>query len=340
MTNHEILMDDAQRVCTQVDLSGLRAARILITGASGLIGTAMLATVANLRASGMELEVVAQVFSPATPELSALVALAEGQIVRKNLARLEDCAELPKSDIIIHAAGYGQPGLFMADPLTALRLNTVATSALLDCLAPGGRLLFTSSSEVYQGLDKSEVSETDIGSTTPEHPRACYIEGKRGGEALCHAFRAHGGQAVAARISHTYGPGTRPGDKRALNAFIQKALTHGEIELLDAGEATRTYGYIGDLATDLWNILLHGKQAVYNVGGRSTVTIAELAALIGNLTGATVKLPAESRAVAGAPREVKLNLQRIETEFGPQARVGLEEGLNRTIAWQRNLYPN
>ena len=118
------------------------------------------------------------------------------------------------------------------------------------------------------------------------------------------------------------------------------ALTRGEIELLDAGAAMRTYGYIADLATDLWNILLHGKQAVYNVGGRSTVTIADLAGMIGHLAGATVKLPVQARAIAGAPREVKLNLQRIETEFGPQSRVGLEEGLSQTIAWQKNLYPN
>ena len=44
----------------------------------------------HLRATGMELEVVAQVLSPPTPELCELVALAGGEFVRSNLARAED----------------------------------------------------------------------------------------------------------------------------------------------------------------------------------------------------------------------------------------------------------
>ena len=72
------------------------------------------------------------------------------------------------------------------------------------------------------------MSESDIGTTTPLHPRASYIEGKRGGETICNAYRSQGVRAVSARLALAYGPGTRKGDKRAMNSFIEKALMPGQ----------------------------------------------------------------------------------------------------------------
>ncbi|MEW6302170.1 MAG: NAD(P)-dependent oxidoreductase [Verrucomicrobiota bacterium] len=338
MTNLDILLADARRVCEKVNLRGLEGAQVLITGASGLIGTAMLASLAALHEAGIKTRVMTQVYSEPSNEMWKLVKLIDGRLIRMNLADARACGGLSGADIIIHAAGYGQPGLFMADPLTALRLNTVATDTLLQKLSPKGQLLFTSSTEVYQGLDKAELTENDIGTTDPAHPRACYIEGKRTGETMCHAWRAKGGRAVAARLAHTYGPGTRKHDQRAMNVFIEKALTTRQIPMRDAGAAVRTYGYIADTAAALWNILLSGKETVYNISGRSTTTIRALAEAIAAKTGAKVQLPEVADSVAGAPKEVRVSVARYENEFGSLARTELDEGLERTIAWQRNLY--
>jgi nucleoside-diphosphate-sugar epimerase len=108
--------------------------------------------------------------------------------------------------------------------------------------------------------------------------------------------------------------------------------------LLDSGTAVRSYCYVADAVELLWQILLYGKEAVYNVGGRSTVTISDLAEMIGKMMGATVVFPTIQTEIAGAPEEVRLDLTRVETEFAKTRYIGLVEGLNATIKWQRELY--
>jgi len=240
--------------------------------------------------------------------------------------------------VVIHSAGYAQPVLFMSNPVATMQINISATIALLERLKPNGSFLFLSSSEVYCGLTDSLFREEYIGTTTPYHPRAAYIEGKRSGEAVCNAFRSQGVRAISARLGDVYGPGTRKHDKRVLNSFIEKAILNQKIDLLDSGTAMRTYCYVADALKLLIKILFCGKQAVYNVGGHLYTSIAELARIIGDITNVPVIIPSHDLQVAGAPEILQLDLSRSETEFGKTEYVELEEGLKRTIAWQRLLY--
>jgi nucleoside-diphosphate-sugar epimerase len=177
-----------------------------------------------------------------------------------------------------------------------------------------------------------------VGTTTPEHPRAAYIEGKRAGEAACHGFRRAGRHATVARLGDVYGPGTRPQDRRALNTFIEQAITGGEIRMLDAGTAVRTYCYVSDAVDLLWRILLTGRETVYNVGGRSMTSVAALAAEIGRIAGASVRPGRDAEGVAGAPDSLMLDLTRADREFGIRPAVSLADGLEATVAWQWQLY--
>jgi nucleoside-diphosphate-sugar epimerase len=303
-----------------------------------LLGTYFLATLAHLNQNGVPLKAIAQVRSAPAPHTAEIIARGGFQLAQVSLDNPAECFSLPPADVIIHSAGYAQPAIFMANPAATFQLNTTATATLLQKLTPGGSFLYLSSSEIYSGLQKSVLTEHDIGTTTPLHPRACYIEGKRGGETICNAFRSQGVRAVSARLALAYGPGTRKGDKRAMNSFIEKALTLGKIELMDAGKAIRTYCYVSDAVELMWHAVLHGTQPVYNIGGHSTVTIGELAKLVGKLTGVPVTFPAQAAEVAGAPEEVRLDLSRPESEFKKTSYVSLEDGLRATIDWQRKLY--
>jgi nucleoside-diphosphate-sugar epimerase len=207
----------------------------------------------------------------------------------------------------------------------------------MEKLFPKGKFLFISTSELYSGISNPPFSEAQIGSTNTTHPRACYIEGKRCGEAIINAFRDQGVNAKSARLALAYGPGTRPNDMRVLNSFIQKAL-NGKITLMDKGEARRTYCYVEDAVEILWNILLHGKDPIYNVGGTSRVTIRELAEMIGALVHVTVEYPETSHTLKDAPEDVCLNMSKVENEFRKTTYTPLSEGLSRTIRWQQALY--
>ena len=336
----DVIARSAAQICKQINLDQLAGKTVLVTGASGLIGTYFLATLAHIKQNGIPVKVIAQVRSEPAQHTAEIIQRGGFQITKVDVANHTECASLPNADIIIHSAGYAQPLVFMANPAATYQLNTTATATLLQKLNAGGSFLFLSSTEVYNGLTNKLVTEADIGTTTPAHPRACYIEGKRGGETICHAFRSQDVRATSARLAMTYGPGTRKGDKRAMNSFIEKALTLGKIELMDAGKAIRTYCYVSDAVELMWHSVLHGTQPVYNIGGHSTVTIGELAKLVGKITGVPVTFPAQSAEVAGAPEEVRLDLSRPETEFNKTSYVNLEDGLRATIEWQRQLYPS
>lgn len=309
-----------------VDLSTLKDKSLLLSGYRGLIGNRLWEEHKRVRTS-----------------ISVAVDTR-----KEPYARIDGGA-----DFIIHAAGYGQPDKFMADPIGTIKVNTETLIDLLDRLKPGGKFLYLSTSELYSGSWKASHSESDIGRSDPWHPRAAYIEGKRCGEAICAAYRRKGVDVKVARVSLAYGPGTKKGDSRVLNQFIEQALTTGKIILRDQGHAVRTYCYIDDAVEMLWNILLHGGQStynaeemlrvpaenpVYNVAGFSKVTIRELAETIAEMTSASIVIPHGDYGSPGAPDHVSVDVGKYLNEFGKDNWTDLRDGLAKTIEYQRGLY--
>lgn len=335
----KIIIEDSENIISKVNFSSLNNKSILITGASGLIGSYLLACLYNLQISKkFKFKVNVLIYSDLPEFIKPFIESLDCSVYQDDITDRQFCQTLPKSDYIIHAAGYGQPGKFMEDPIKTMQINAQATKDLFDHLNKGGSFLFLSSSEVYSGLLNPPFSESQIGNTTLDHPRASYIEGKRLGETICDEHRKLGINAKSARVSLAYGPGTKQHDKRVLNSFIEKALTLGKIEMLDQGEAKRTYCYITDAIEMLWNILLFGKDAIYNVGGQSRITIAELAKLIARETGVSVIFPKKSLDNTGAPDDVYLDLTKVKKEFNKHQFVSLEDGIKATINWQKKLY--
>lgn len=333
----DIVREDIVTVCKQVDFAELEGKTLLLTGASGIVGTYFLATLARLRAMGMSIVVISVTQSPFPEYLSEFAKHV--CFIRADLTDQAARRALPEADYIIHAAGYGQPGKFMLDQVKTIELNTSCTIDLFRKLRQGGKFLFVSTSEVYSGLSRPPYCEDQIGTSNTTHVRSCYIEGKRGGEAIVNAYRQLGVAAKSARLSLAYGPGTKKGDARVINSFIYRGLVEKKIALMDQGEAKRTYCYVADAVEIMWQILLKGRDPIYNVGGVSSTTIGALAKQIGTSLSVPVVFPeAGTAGMAGAPEDVALDLSKVREEFQKAAFVSLEDGVARTIAWQRALY--
>lgn len=332
-----LILKDAEQILERVDLSLLKGKTVLITGASGLIGTYLIASLYAFHKKGNEFNLIALMQGEPSAHLKELLDFPGVTILRGDISSSAFVETLPEADIVVHAAGYGQPGKFMEDPAKTLKLNLLPTFALLERLRPEGKFLFVSSSEVYSGLNQPPLRETEIGTTNTDHPRSCYIEGKRSGEAVVNAFRSKGVDAKSARLSLAYGPGTKKDDARVLNSFIQKAFA-GNITLMDHGKARRTYCYVADAVEIMWHILLNGHDAIYNVGGTSKTTIADLAKMVGKIANVPVTFPEKEDGVKGAPEDVYIDITKTIEQFGKKDFVPLEEGLERTIAWQKMLY--
>ncbi len=190
----DVIARDAAAICERVNLDALSGKTILVTGASGLLGTYFLATLAHLKQSGLPLQAIAQVRSEPAPHTAEIIQRGGFQLAQ-NLAVLRSVLRCRQPTSSSTRPVTPSP-VFMANPVATFQVNTTATATLLQKLKPGGSFLFLSSSEVYSGLKKSPVTESDIGTTTPLHPRACYIEGKRGGETICNAYRSQGVRAT------------------------------------------------------------------------------------------------------------------------------------------------
>lgn len=334
----EIVENDVATIVSQTDSEFFKGKSVVLTGASGLIGTYLLAYFAHLNQCDYGVETTAITHSEPADYLAEIAQKGGIKLRRIDLTQSHQYSQIPQADIIIHAAGYAQPSVFMAKPINTLAINASATLALLAKVNEGGSFLFYSSSEIYCEGGKAIYNERDCGTSTPYHPRAAYIEGKRFGEASCAAYAESGTRAIAIRLGDIYGPGTRMDDQRALNSFVQQALTKKQITPRDEGAALRTYCYLTDAIEASLNILAHGKEQVYNVGGPALNSIRELALTIGEIVGVPVVFPNVENKIAGAPQALNLDITRLQTEINKKSFVDLNEGLRRTIAWQSKLY--
>lgn len=329
----DLLLEDSKYSCDNIDFSFLNNKKILITGASGLVGVHLLSSLLYLKQNcNYKFHVIGIVNNEPEQWFKELIDLGDFSYIKGDLSDINFIQRLMDFDVIIHAATYGQPIRFMQNQIKTIMLNTSSTIELIKKLKPNGKFLFLSSSEIYSGLKKDFYSETDIGTTNPSHPRACYIESKRCGETICNSFNDNNIKIV--RLCLAYGTGIRKSDTRAMNSFILNGLKDGEINLMDDGSAKRNYIYISNAINMMWNILLHGKETVYNVGGKSEVSIRELAEMINHQLGVPLCLGSKSGLV-GSPDSVNLDLSKYESEFGVKDNISLDSGIRKVINWCR-----
>ena len=337
----DLILDDCSKIINSTSFDQFNNKIILFTGASGLIGHYLIATLDNITKIGIKPKKLYIVHQSELPfYFKDLIINLDVEFIKGDLTHDNFLKELPKADFIIHAAGYGQPGKFMHDKIKTIELNTKATIATLNNLNPDGKYVFLSTSEVYNGLTTPPFNENQIGTTNPSNERSCYIEGKRCGEAIVNAYNSKGINAKSIRLSLAYGPGTKVDDARVINNFIQKAIINNKIELLDSGNSMRTYLYVLDAVEIIFKILLHGKFNLYNLGGESRTTILNLANLIAENIGVEVFSPDNKIGLLGAPSDVFLDMSLFKNEFNFGNFIPLKIGLNKTIQWQKFLYLN
>lgn len=324
---------DVQSLITQDNQEFFKGKTLLITGASGLLGSYFVTLFQNLefyKSGELKLYVSSLTGVFTVPILEKTVVL------KGDLTKLDFLETFPKFDLIIHASGYGQPGKFLENFTKTMELNSIVTQKLCDKLNDSGRFLFVSTSEIYSGLSRPPFCEDQVGLTNTDHERAPYIEGKRYGETIVSNLRNSERNLVgfSARLALAYGPGVKENDSRVIYNFIQSGVLTGEISLKDSGTAMRTYCYVLDAVEMILSIIKRGEHPIYNVGGKSRISIAELAKKVALLTNAKLHIPTNSQSfLSSAPNDVWLDLTRV-SEISPTSTfIDIDDGLSRTISW-------
>ena len=165
-------------------------------------------------------------------------------------------------------------------------------------------------------------------------PRACYDEGKRCAETLFYDYhRQHKLPIRVARIFNTYGPRMHPQDGRVVSNFIVQALKGEPITIFGDGTQTRSFCYVDDLVEGLVRLMnTSDVTGAVNLGNPTELTIGDLARRVVDLVGSKSKV--ELRPLPqDDPRQRCPDITRARELLKWQPRVGLEEGLKKTIAY-------
>ncbi|MEO7240070.1 MAG: NAD-dependent epimerase/dehydratase family protein [Sphingomicrobium sp.] len=331
---------DAIFAALEADWRKLAGKRIFMTGGTGFIGCWMLAALADAdRRLGLGVTVTgltrdAAAFAAKAPDLANYPGF---EFVAGDVLTLEPGSN--SFDLVIHAATDASADLNENDPLKMFDTVVYGTRRVLDfaVAAKVERVFFLSSGAVYgaQPWEVERVAEDDRGGPDLGSHRSAYAEGKRAAEMLCTIYaRQFGLDIVSARIFALLGPLLSLDIHFAAGNFIRDAIAGRKIAVQGDGTAVRSYLYAADLTAWLWSILLRAAPgAVYNVGSDDGVTIAQLAKRTARLLG-NVEVEVLGRADAGwNPGRYVPSTERIRSELGVTARVGLDDAIVRTAIW-------
>lgn len=267
----------------QLPWEKLSGCNILVTGATGLIGSCMIKVLMerpkkdyHVYASGRNKARAMRLFSIYDTDPSFHFFLY-------------DVIEPLKKDIsfqyIIHAASYAGPSEFSKKPVEVIKANINGVSNLIDYGIEHdlSRLLYVSSGEVYGEGDGRAFSEEYSGYVDCSKPRSCYPSSKRAAETLCVSYAAeYGVDVVIARPSHVYGPYFTENDNRVYAQFVRNVIKGEDIVMKSTGEQFRSWCYVTDCVSALLHILLKGEKGqVYNIAdNNSNISIKELADIV------------------------------------------------------------
>ncbi len=239
-------------------------------------------------------------------------------------------------DAVLHWASPASPIDYLELPIPTLKVGALGTHKALGLAkAKNARFVIASTSEVYGDPLEHPQKETYWGNVNPIGPRGVYDEAKRFAEAMTTAYhRYHGLDAKIVRIFNTYGPRMRLRDGRAVPAFMSQALTGEDVTIFGSGRQTRSFCYVSDLVDGIIRLMESNVNEPVNIGNPHEMTIEQIARMIIKLTGSKSKivyrpLPEDD------PKVRQPDITRARTLLGWEPKVGLEEGLTRTLEYFR-----
>jgi len=241
-----------------------------------------------------------------------------------------------KVDYIWHFASPASPIDYLELPIQTLKVGSLGTHKALGLAKnKGARFLIASTSEIYGDPLIHPQTEEYWGNVNTIGPRGCYDEAKRFAEALTMAYnREHKVPTRIVRIFNTYGPRMRLNDGRVVPAFISQALKNRPLTVFGKGNQTRSFCFVSDLIEGIYRLMMSSCTFPVNIGNPVEMSMLEFAKEIIKATGSRSKITFKPLP-QDDPKQRRPDITRAKKYLGWEPRVGLAEGLIKTIQYFR-----
>src|SRR5689334_10514463 len=318
----------------------LEGKRIFVTGGAGFIGTTLARELVDRNTvvafDNLHRDALSGLELAEHPNFE----LVQGDVL--DAPTLKDAAR--GATHFVHCAAIAGVDTVLESPVRTMRVNVIGTyNALEAALATADtleRFVDFSTSEVF-GTHAFRVEEGQVSTIgSVGEARWTYAVSKLAGEHMAHAYHDELKlPTVTVHPFNVYGPGQIGGG--AIRAFIEAALAERDLVIHGDGSQIRAWCYVDDMVEAVL-LCLERPEAVgqsFNIGNdRSTVTILDLAQRIKRLTGCPGEIVFQPLHYADV--EVRSpNVRQARELLGFEAKVDLDEGLERTIAWYRARKP-
>ncbi|MGN1114586.1 MAG: NAD-dependent epimerase/dehydratase family protein [Oscillospiraceae bacterium] len=341
-----ILQDDLDKIITAKSIPWeiLKNKTVLVTGATGLIGSQIVLSLLNANAEkNLNLTVLAVIRN--IQKADKLFEYADKSVLKYIVQDIQKPLEVSDPvDYIIHGASVTSSKDFVDYPVETIMTAIGGTKNVLE-LAKAKNIkgmVYLSSLEVYGVVDFNidSVNELTFGTIDPMSVRSSYSEGKRMVECLCASYaKEYNLPIMVARLCQTFGAGVNYSDNRVFAQFARSIIEGKDIVLKTDGSTERNYCYIRDAIIGILIVLLKGTSGeAYNIANKNTlITIRGMAELlIEKYPESGSKLVfdiAEDITKLGYNPKVKINLNSYKLEqLGWSAEVDLTEMFDRLIS--------
>ena len=295
-------------------VEGVELRSVLVTGASGLVGSHLV---------------------PALRDAGAEVTAFGGHI--------GDAAEVRRAvagaDTVFHLAAQTIVGEANGSPLPTFETNVRGTWNVLEAcrLEAVERVLVASSDKVYGPCANGAGFAEDA----PLAPRFTYDASKAAADLLARSYwHTYGVPVATTRFANIYGGGDR-NESRLVPELVAAVAAGRRPVIRSDGTPEREYLYVEDavaayvaIARALDDGIARGEA--YNAGGGRPVSVRELTATLLRVAGSD--LEPDFRGNGTPPGELGrqcVDASKLRAHTGWAPRIGLEEGLRRTLAWHR-----
>ena len=307
-------------------------ARVLVTGATGFIGSHL---VRRLVDDGVDVHALSSVVSSVYPvrlaPLRDRITLHGGNLIDRSA--MDSVVADAQPTHVFHLGAYTHVGKSWQRVDECIQTNVQGTVNLLQALEGSAyqRFVYFGTSEIYGDVDVPFREDAVVSPISP------YSVSKYAGERFCRMFHQGRGWPVAMiRPFNAYGPAQTP--DRVIPEIIGRALRGDELKMT-MGRQTREFNYVEDLVDGIVRAgTVEGIDGeIINLGCGEEISMRDLATEILDLLGNPIE--AKFGALPERPTEIPrmfCDNTRARELLGWEPRHSLRDGLEKTIAWYRS----